>query len=420
MRHFGPFEDAPLLAVGVSGGADSLCLTHLASEWAESRGGRIVALHVDHGLRPGSAGEAQALRKRLGRSGIRMLVLRWRPASPPESAIQEKARLARYRLLERACARLGILHLLVAHTLDDQVETVAMRSRRADSHWGQAGMAPCRELRACRLLRPLLEIGRPQVEATLRARGLDWLEDPSNRLEHFERVRIRRGSLDRDQLAAVATAAGRERSQMTDRLCNLLAAAATFSPLGYVMLDEAACAPASRHLLVRLLSALLSTVSGVAYGPGTAPLADMAGRIVGGSRSWQVTLHGCLIRRAGRAITICREPGRLPVQPIELRAASNVIWDRRFDLLRTGGRITWSISPLREWLTLNLPDDLRARMKALPARVAEGLPTVSADRHILAVPCLNWALDDEVLTCLTCRWRPPLLLASSAYGRRLL
>ncbi|HLU65659.1 MAG TPA: tRNA lysidine(34) synthetase TilS, partial [Kofleriaceae bacterium] len=175
----GPFERRPRLAVAVSGGPDSLCLCLLAHGWAKARGGEVSALTVDHGLRPTSADEARQVAAWLGPRGIDHHVLRWTGAKPA-TAIQEAAREARYRLLGDWCRAAGVLHLLLAHHLDDQAETVAFRRARGSGPEGLAGMPAVRELAGLRLLRPLLGVPKARLVATLEAAGQAWLEDPSN------------------------------------------------------------------------------------------------------------------------------------------------------------------------------------------------------------------------------------------------
>ena len=174
MAPFEPFEGAPVVAVAVSGGRDSLALALLAQEWAAARGGRIVGLIVDHALRPESAAEAAATASLLGRHGCEAEILRWSEAKP-RAGLQEAARAARYRLLREACRRRGILHLLVAHHADDQAETVAMRAARQSGPDGLAGMSAAVELPEVRLLRPLLGVSpvAPHRDAARPWRAVD-------------------------------------------------------------------------------------------------------------------------------------------------------------------------------------------------------------------------------------------------------
>lgn len=210
MAPFEPFEARPDLAVAVSGGRDSLSLALLAHEWSTGRGGRILALTVDHGLRPESAREATVTANLLNGHGIECLVLRWVGAKP-QAGLQEAARAARYRLLRDACREHGILHLLVAHHADDQAETIAMRAARASGPDGLAGMAALVEWPEVRLLRPLLSVPRACLSATLVSRGVTWIDDPSNADPRFERARLRlAGEIEAGRPDADRVRAGRE------------------------------------------------------------------------------------------------------------------------------------------------------------------------------------------------------------------
>ena len=190
MEPFEPFEKNPVVAVAVSGGRDSLALALLSCDWAAARRGHLVALIVDHGLRAGSNMEAARTRDLLERLGIEAVVLCWEGAKP-QSGLQAAARAERYRLLSGECRRRGILHLLLAHHADDQAETVTMRAARLSGPDGLAGMAALVERPDVRLLRPLLQVPRARLTATLVACGVAWIDDPSNTDPRFERARLR-------------------------------------------------------------------------------------------------------------------------------------------------------------------------------------------------------------------------------------
>ncbi|HZD25370.1 MAG TPA: tRNA lysidine(34) synthetase TilS, partial [Alphaproteobacteria bacterium] len=149
MAPFAPFEATPALAVAVSGGADSLALALLADGWARRRGGVATALTVDHGLRPEAAAEARRVGRWLAARGIPHRILRWR-GDKPATAVQAKARAARYALLADWCRRHGVLHLLTAHHRGDQAETVLMRLAHGSGVDGLAGMARQRRLEGLR------------------------------------------------------------------------------------------------------------------------------------------------------------------------------------------------------------------------------------------------------------------------------
>lgn len=188
------------LVLAVSGGADSTALMLLAANWAKARRKsrrrtpKLFAVTVDHGLRPQAAREAQAVKKLAQRLGVPHQTLRWRGLKP-KSGLQEAARNARYGLLAGAAHRLGFAHILTAHTLDDQAETVLFRLARGSGLSGLGGMAAATPLPADRsvfLVRPLLLIPKSRLVATLTAAAVAHSEDPSNQDPRFTRIRLRR------------------------------------------------------------------------------------------------------------------------------------------------------------------------------------------------------------------------------------
>jgi tRNA(Ile)-lysidine synthase len=260
----------------VSGGRDSLALILLAQAWATARGGRVTALTVDHGLRPGSAAEARRVGRWIRRAGIRHVVLRW-SGPKPATGLQAAARHARYRLLEDWCRRRGALHLLLGHQRDDQAETVALRRARGSGAFGLAGMAAVIETASVRRLRPLLGFPRAALAATLAARGQDWVDDPANRDPRFARARLRQApGLDAAPLVAISVRHGRVRARAERALAGFLARHVRLAPEGYAAIDRAGLAAASPALAARALGAMIATVSGADYAPGRAPLTRLA------------------------------------------------------------------------------------------------------------------------------------------------
>src|SRR6476469_5929654 len=169
---FADLADVPVLVLAVSGGPDSTALLMLAARWrkARKRGPKLVAVTVDHGLRAEARREALAV-KRLARSlGVTHRTLRW-SGRKPSTGLQEAARRERYRLLAGAARAASARHVLTAHTLDDQAETVLIRLARGSGVSGLAAMAriaPVPGSHDIALVRPLLELLKAERLATLR------------------------------------------------------------------------------------------------------------------------------------------------------------------------------------------------------------------------------------------------------------
>src|SRR5881397_4161740 len=176
--------------IGVSGGADSVALLHVLLGLAPALGLRLHVLHVDHGLRPDSARDAEYVRALGSRLGVPVEVVGVRVAA---GSVEAAARAARHAALEAAADRLGAARIALGHTADDQAETLVMRLLEGTGVRGLAGIPTVRG----RLIRPLLESRHRDAVAALRAAGMEWLEDPSNRDPRFFRNRVRHGLLPR-------------------------------------------------------------------------------------------------------------------------------------------------------------------------------------------------------------------------------
>ncbi len=223
---FDGLENLPGLILAVSGGPDSTALLLIAARWAENLTTRrkqpapkLLAVTIDHGLRPQAAAEALAVKRLARRLGVPHRTLRWR-GKKPTTGLPEAARYARYGLLAQAAGRAGYGHILTAHTLDDQAETVLFRLSRGSGLAGLAGMARVSRLPVGAgdivLLRPFLTVAKARLIATLEAAGIGFSDDPSNRDPRFTRARLRalmpvlaREGLDAGGLARLSARARR-------------------------------------------------------------------------------------------------------------------------------------------------------------------------------------------------------------------
>lgn len=193
------------VGIAVSGGPDSLALLILA---AEARPGRIEAATVDHGLRPEAAQEAQFVAQVCASLGVTHSILNIGWSKVPETAIQERARQQRYRLLGYWAEERALDALATAHHADDQAETLLMRLARGSGVRGLAGIRP-RSIAPgshLRLVRPLLAWQRAELVRVCALAGLTPVDDPSNRDDRFERIRIRKALGEANWLDPVAVA----------------------------------------------------------------------------------------------------------------------------------------------------------------------------------------------------------------------
>ena len=382
---FEPFEPSPVLAVGVSGGPDSMALALLADAWAKARGGGILGLTVDHGLRPESADEARQVDEWMSARGIAHRVLTW-TGPKPESGIQNAARDARYALLAEACAAQGILHLAVAHHADDQAETILFRQQRGSGPGGLAGMSAARSLGSVRLIRPLLGFPKSALVATCQGLSQPFIDDPSNRSARYARTaaraRLAADSALQSHLLSDAKIAGVRRVAGERALASLLARAVTPRPDGAVLLNGGALALAEPGLGVATLNAVLRMAGGGAHPLETEAVERLCGAL-SAPEFRGASLGGCLIRPARKNILICREPGRVGA-PMALPVNVWRRWDGRF-LVRTG-RPGLTVRALGRADYAGLR---RVLDSGLPSAIGAGLPAFARDGRLVAAPSLG-------------------------------
>ncbi|HBC06390.1 MAG TPA: tRNA lysidine(34) synthetase TilS [Rhodospirillaceae bacterium] len=378
MGRLGPFEIGPHLAVAVSGGADSTALALLAREWAADRDGRVTALIVDHGLRDGSVAEAAGTAARLKSLDIAAHILTWEGAKPA-AAVQAQARAARYGLLRNWCRTAGVLHLLAGHHGDDQAETHVMRQSRGGD-FGAAGMSAQVSFPEVRLLRPLLGIRHGDLVAYLTAKGVAWIEDPSNANADFERVRTRQHLAANaglvDSALADAHAAGTARKVHEDAVNRALAESVSLYPLGFAYLDRRAFSALTPDVAARLAARLAQVLGGADHAPPAARTDRLARRIAKDGAFSGASLGRCrfLAEQAGR-ILVCRDGRGLP-DPVRADAGSVAEWDGRF-VIDLPAKISPGavVAPLGAEGWRQIPKDMR-RMPGVPAAAARTLPAL--------------------------------------------
>lgn len=189
---FAPLRGAPALVLAVSGGPDSVALMWLAARWRRTlrAGPRLVAVTVDHGLRRESAREARGVRALARTLDVPHRTMRWR-GDKPATGVPAAAREARYRELAAAARAHGATHIVTAHTRDDQAETLLMRLARGSGLTGLAAMARASERDGLALARPLLDVPKSRLVATLARARISFVEDPANVDPQFTRPRVR-------------------------------------------------------------------------------------------------------------------------------------------------------------------------------------------------------------------------------------
>ena len=187
--HMLPNEGIVLCAV--SGGADSMCLLTWLTELSEKYGFSVAAAHFNHGLRGGAGGAGRGIRARAMRRARYSLLRRARRRGGRGAregwSVEEAGRNLRYAFLEETAEKIGAVRIATGHNRSDNAETVLMNLIRGTGLTGLAGIRPVRGI----LIRPLLESGREEIEAYLKANHVPHVEDESNGSGAYTRNRFR-------------------------------------------------------------------------------------------------------------------------------------------------------------------------------------------------------------------------------------
>lgn len=425
LRAPGADGDPPWLLLAVSGGVDSMALMHIVAGarvgGCGADAGLLVAT-VDHGLRPGSADEAAFVAEEARQLGFSHVTLPWR-GPKPATGIQEAARAARYALLGEVIhaqpARSAAL--VTAHTLDDQAETVLMRLARGSGVEGLSGMREREQLRVggagarpITVLRPLLNVRKERLIASMRAWGRGWREDPGNTNAAFERVRVRKSmaalaelGLTAEVLGRSARRLGRVRDGLRAEAARVLAnhTLARFSPLGFVELD------ADLWRGVRTSAAVAQRVLGIAIraaGGMERPVSlralealsdSLGGAIEAGRRAEGVTLGRAKIMHMDVCVRVQRETGRDLAGPMQLEPGERAVWDNRFEVQVAAGYgrgLVVRALGASGVAMLRAADDLPAERGL--SEVLEAVPGFWDGARLVAVPSLGGAGVVDVAT----------------------
>ncbi|GAB3574580.1 hypothetical protein GCM10027406_04820 [Leifsonia lichenia] len=210
-----PLTEDALLLVGLSGGADSLALAAATAFEAPRAGFRAGAVIVDHGLQEGSADVAARAAEQATAFGLDPVIVETVTVDAQSSGPEAAARQARHAAFDRARAATGAQRVLLAHTLDDQAETVLLGLARGSGPTSLQGMAQDTGT----LLRPFLGLRRASTRAFCADSGITPWDDPHNDDPSYARVRVRTAVLpvlERELGPGIAEALARTAGQLRE------------------------------------------------------------------------------------------------------------------------------------------------------------------------------------------------------------
>ena len=318
------------IGIAVSGGGDSMALMVMLAELQACLRTELFAVTVNHGLRPEARQEALLVAETAADLGIKHDILTW-SGWDGQGNLQDRARRARYDLLADWARRRGIPVIALAHTADDQAETVLMRLARASGADGLSAMSARRRLDGVTLVRPMLTLRRSDLRDFLRVRGRTWVEDPSNSDSRYERVRIREAMTLLEPLGLTVPAL----CNVADNLSSIRETLNWYTftearglvgfEAGDLLIARAGFRLLRPEIARRLLQRALMWVGGAEYPPRRTAMHLLQEAISAGTG---MTLMGCRITVDTQAIRIFREFNAVA----HLSAPVRETWDGRWKL----------------------------------------------------------------------------------------
>ncbi len=390
-----PLTRFPRVALAVSGGPDSLALMQLAARLRAELGSSLTVLTVDHGLRQSSGEEAAMVGRHAAALRLPHAILTWERSEPRSASLQARARAARYDLMAAYCHAHDIPALVTAHHLDDQAETFLMRLKRGSGLDGLAAIPERGAWAGIAVLRPLLDVEKARLVATLREVGVSFVCDPSNQDPRFERARVR-GSRDAlatlgltpEALALSARRLRRAREALEQAARSFLVANSETSEAGYALIDKEALASAPQEIALRALAQLIGAVGGGETPLQLAKLESLLAALAA-HPSKAHTLGRCRIEPMSGRLGVFREVRGSGLPVTELLPGMRVLWDNRFRIeLAADAPESIMVRALGDsgWRELK---DSSALAASLPRLAGRTLPACWRGEILLGVPRLG-------------------------------
>ncbi len=297
------FQDKKL-AIAVSGGVDSVALLH----WVAALGFDVIALHVNHHLRPSADTETQYVQSLCKNLGVPCHVFDWM-GNKPTTGLEAAARTARYKMMTDFCRENDIEYLLVAHQADDQIETFLMNLARGSGLTGLSAMQARAHRDGIIILRPLLGVYRAELQRYCDDNNIKYFVDEMNCDDKYTRVRIRQNryllseklGISDDRILLAIENLGRARLALDENITDLVASV-TFDD--YALFSDSFLFDQAYEIRLKFLGTLIQRIGGNDYQPRLNSLKNALDKL---NADCKFTLGHCTVRRLGRKILIVHE-----------------------------------------------------------------------------------------------------------------
>ena len=316
------------IVVAVSGGIDSMALLFLLKNTIKSE---IFAVTIDHKLRNNSSHEAKFVTDFLKKHQINHTILESYLSEKPSSNIEAEAREVRYNLLVNFCLDKKINHLFIGHHQNDLAENFLIRLFRGSGIDGLASLDYISDFESIKLVRPLLDFEKNELENYLKADKIPHIFDESNDDKKYLRNKIRQflntlddSKLINQRIALASKSILVSKKLIEDEMLKNASEIIEFSELGYFLINIAKFKSLHEEKAQRYLAWILMEVSGNIYKPRLEKLNNFYNWVINDKNYKAFSFYGCISEKYSKEkIIIYREKSKINYKNI-------TIWDNRF------------------------------------------------------------------------------------------
>ncbi|RTK93488.1 MAG: tRNA lysidine(34) synthetase TilS [Rickettsiales bacterium] len=319
------------VALAISGGIDSIALLYLFSEWAKLYKIKTTIFSVNHFLRPESAGDIEFVKRQAQILGHDFYSLNWIHDSSNKSAIQERARDARYELMTNQCHKLNISILITAHHKDDVLENYIMRLRKKSGIFGLS-YSCTHFINDIQILRPLLIFYKDELVNYLHSKKIQWREDCSNQSDSYERNRVRMQISDfsidqKNQLLQDIHECNIQAQNLNKQLLNVIAEFIHITKYGFALINIEKINHQTDDIKIQVLNYILTIISGKKHIPRFRSISKILS-LLNTNSLINHSLHGCILKTYNDKLLVFREKKQIDNNLIKKK--NGFLWDNRF------------------------------------------------------------------------------------------
>ncbi|MAC61899.1 MAG: tRNA lysidine(34) synthetase TilS [SAR116 cluster bacterium] len=335
------FDNTKNLILGVSGGPDSMMLSHLLNKYSNINGLDVIAVIIDHQLRDSSWKEASITRKKLNAIGLKAEIFKLKKYTK-NTGIQEWARFERLNTLSAfAKSKNGVLFL--GHHLDDNIETVFMRMNKKTGFWGAAGIKKVSSWRGTILLRPFLSYTKEIILKTCKEKSIKFIVDDSNINEKFERVKTRnflQNLENKDKILKnvhnFSIAVGKITEILDKKINELCTVHFPSFNLGWSNLDIKFLSRLNKDFAVRIMLLKIKSIGGEKYFLKKIKVEKLLVHLLDFTDNQNKmpgrTLGGCKIFYRQKNVSLVRWSKEL-IPPSKITEFGNLLYDNKWEIL---------------------------------------------------------------------------------------